>query len=149
MKNTLRLTFDADSDGTGKLFAQVQSADFSGASSAWFGNDELVEFAKSLATAYPLQPNSPLKLEGGFWSKSDAVIEKLHVGLAFYPIGSTGRVGCRVSLSTPLHAHERPESQAMVKVELHTTYEQLSTFARSLEMLAQGATDEAALKSVD
>jgi len=148
MSNGLRRTFEADTDGTGELFARVESAGFSGASSAWFGTEHLVEFAKSLASAYPLQPNEPLKLEGGFWNKSGSGIEQLHLGLAFYPIGSVGRVGCRVSLSTSLHEHDRPESQALVAVELHTGYEELRKFAQSFEMLAQRAISQAVLESV-
>ena len=148
MTDTLRLRFAADGDGTGELSALVESAGFSGASSAWFGSQHLVEFAKSLASAYPLRPNEPLKLEGGFWSNSGAGIEQLHVGLAFYSIGSAGRIGCRVSLSTPVHQHDRLESQALVAVELRTSYEELRKFSQSLEMLAQGAVHESILESV-
>lgn len=148
MTHTLRVRFAADSDGTGELSAFVESAGFSGASSAWFGRQQLVEFAKSLGSAYPLRPNEPLKLEGGFWSRSGTGIEQLHVGLAFYSIGSVGSVGCRVSLSTPVHPRDRPESQALVAVELRTSYEELRKFAQSLEMLAQGAVNESVLESV-
>ena len=148
MTNGLRLTFEADTDGTGELFARVESAGFSGASSAWFDSEHLVEFAKSLANSYPLQPNEPLRLEGGFWNRTGSGIEQLHLGLAFYPIGSVGHVGCRVSLSTSIHEHDRPESQALVAVELHTSYEELRKFAQSLEMLAQRAVSEAVLESV-
>lgn len=147
MPDALRLTLKAELDGTGELFAEVQSNGFVGASSAWFGNQHLIEFAQELAAAYPLQGNSPLRLEGGFWSKSGAVIEQLHVGLKFYPIDSVGRVGCRVSLNTPIHEQDRRESQASVTIELLTTYEQLNAFARALEMLAQGTSNEAVLEA--
>jgi len=135
MRDTLHLTFDADTDGTGELFAQVRAKGFSGASSAWFGNDRLVAFARELSQAYPLQVGKSLSLEGGFWSKSGSVVEQLHLGLKFYPVGSVGLVGCRVTLATSIHPQERPESQSQVAVELTTHYEELRTFARSLNSL--------------
>lgn len=148
MPDTLRLQFDPDTDGTGKLLVEVQAKSFTGASAAWFGSTELILFAKKLAATYPLQPNTPLKLEGGYWGKSGGTIEQLHVGLQFYPIGSVGKIGCRILLSTPINEHERAESQSSLAVELHTTYEQLGAFARSLESLANGNTDEAILETV-
>ena len=147
MRDTLRLTFDTDSDGTGELFAEVNARGFSGSSSACFGVDQLVEFAQELAGAYPLQVEKPLTLEGGFWSKSGAVVEQLHLGFKFYPVGSAGLVGCRVSLATSIPPHERLESQSLVAVELTLHYEQLRSFARSLEELAKGGVSEAALET--
>jgi len=147
MHDALFLTFEADTDGTGEVFARVQSNGFAGVSSAWFGMEQLVAFARELAAAYPLPANKPLRLEGGFWSKTDSTIEQLHVGLQFYPIGSLGRVGCGITLATPVNEHERAQSQASASVEIQTTYERLGAFARSLEMLARGATDEAVLEA--
>lgn len=145
MPDDLRLRFDPDTDGTGKLFAEIHSNGFAGTGSAWFGEAELVELAKKLAVAFPLPANSPLGIRGGFWSKSAAGIEQEHVGLTFYPVGSIGQVGCRVVLSTPVHEHDRPEAQSSLAVELLTTYERLGAFARSLEQLATGGADEAVL----
>jgi hypothetical protein len=147
MRDTLRLQFDTDTDGTGELFAEVKAKGFAGASSAWFGVDQLVVFARELAETYPLQVGHPLTLEGGFWSKSGAVVEQHHFGLKFYPVGSVGVVGCRVSLTTPIHPHERLESQSLVAVELTTNYEQLRSFAQSFEKLAKGTLTEAVLEA--
>lgn len=145
MSNSLRLRFERDTDGTGELFAQVESDGFSGHSSAWFGEDQLVEFANRLATTFPLPASEPLKLEGGYWSKSGTPILQLHIGLSFYAIGHLGLVGCGVSLATPVNSDGRSEEQSQVAVELHTRYEQLRTFAQSVEMLARGTTNEAVL----
>jgi hypothetical protein len=147
MRDTLSLYFHADTDGTGELFAKVNAKGFSGASSAWFGIDQIVEFAQKLAGSYPLQAENPVSLEGGFWSKSGAVVEQLHLGLKFYPVGSIGLVGCRVSLTTSIHPHERLESQSLVAVELTVHYEQLRSFARSVEDLANGGVSEAFLET--
>lgn len=147
MPNALRLWFEPDTDGTGELFAEVRSGSFSGVSSAWFDSEQLVAFARRLGNSFPLHPNEPQSIEGGFWSKSGSVIEQLHVGLKFYPIGFTGKVGCRVSLATHVHtSQDRPESQSMVAVELHTKYEQLRSFSHALELLVTGRIDEAQLQ---
>lgn len=148
MPSTLRLWFESDSDGTGELFAEVASGNFSGIGSAWFDAQALFEFGETLASAYPLPSEAPLSLEGGYWAKSEAVIEQLHLGLRFYPIGSVGKVGCRVTLATPVHeGQDRPEAQSMVAVELNTNYEQLRTFAHSIEALAKGGIVEAVLQT--
>ena len=145
--NSLQLWFECDTDGAGELFAQVQSEGFSGHSSAYFGQKQIVEFAQRLANTFPLSADEPLKLEGGFWSKRGAPILQLHVhfGICFCPIGHLGLIGCHVSLATPIYSESRIEEQSQVAVELHTHYELLRSFARSLEMLANGAIAEAVL----
>ena len=146
MINNLSLTLQPDSDGTGELFAKVSANGFSGTGSAWFDCLQLAHFAEELAAAYPLPANKKMQLEGGYWSKSEPLIEQLHLGLSFYPIGSTGKVGCQVSLATPCGPDQaRPESQATVRVELITSYEQVRVFANALEMLAKGTANEAML----
>jgi len=98
---------------------------------------------------YPLPPNAPFSLEGGDWNEPGTVIEQVHVGLKFYPIGLLGRVGFRAVLSSPIHQGDRPESIGQVAVELQTSYEPLRSFARSLVMLARGAIDEVVLQGED
>jgi hypothetical protein len=147
MTDALRLQFRPDTDGTGELFAEIRSNGFAGCGSAWFGEGELVELAKKLATAFPLPADSPLGIRGGFWSKSGDRIEQEHVGLTFYPVGSLGRVGCRVVLSTPVHEHDRSEGQSSLAVELLTTYERVGVFARVLELLVSGGVDEVVLEA--
>lgn len=148
MTDSLRLQFKSYMDGTGDLIVEVQYNSFSGNSSACFGEAELIEFAKKLASTFPLPSDTPLTIEGGLWGKSGSGIEQLHVGLQFYPIGSVGRIGCRVLLNTPVCEHERPESQSSLSVELHTTYEQLGAFAKSLELIAKGSGDKAVLETI-
>ena len=130
------------------MFVEVRSNGFSGLSSAYFGEAELADFSKKLAGTYPFPPGSSLDIEGGFWSKSGGHIEQGHVCLRFYPVGVTGRFGCRVLLNSPIHQHDRPAAQSSVAVELHTTYEQLGAFGRTLEMVVAGSADEAVLETL-
>lgn len=148
MSDVLRIRFEEDADGTGELFVEVTSKGFSGRGSAWFDKINLITFAKKLAETYPLNTETPLSIEGGFWSKSGGDLEQIHVGLKFYPIGSTGQIGCRVSLATAVHSQERPESQSLVSCELKTFYEGLRTFAQSLEKVIEGSVAEALLEGV-
>ena len=147
MSGHLKLFFERDTDGTGELFAEVAMGTFSGVSSAWFGEPELIQFANELINHFPL-PQSAIELKGGFWSKSGSIVEQLHVGIAFYPIGLTGQIGCRVRLATPFHPAERLLQQSLVAVELHTTYEQLRAFGQELLALAIGERQEASLGTV-
>jgi hypothetical protein len=142
----LRLRFEPDTDGTGELFAEVRSGHFAGASSAWFDAEKLACFARKLGNSLPLVATDPQFIEGGYWSKSGQTIKQLHIGLKFYPIGSTGKVGCRTTLATPiLPDQDRPDAQSTVAVELHTTYERLRVFAAALESVVLGHADEALL----
>lgn len=145
MNSRLRLTFAPDDDGTGELSVSVSVGSFSGSSSAWFAHADLVAFGQSLARAYPLQAGNPIELQGGYWGQSGNVLEQLHVGLRFYPVGSLGTVGCRVQLATPLQRGNRPDQQSSIAVELLTSYEQVRAFAQALVELAQGQTDVAVL----
>lgn len=140
MPNFLHLWFERDTDGTGELFAQVQYDGFSGHGSAWFRQDQVVEFAQRLANTFPLASDKPLKLQGGSLYTSAT-----ELSISFYPVGRRGLIGCRVSLATPIYSESRIEEQSQVTVELHTHYEPLRSFAQSLEMLANGDVTEAVL----
>ncbi len=144
----LSLRIEPDTDGTAELFATVTHASFSGASSAWFNLQELCAFGERLQTTFPIPRGTSLSLQGGFWSKSGAsVIEQLHVGISFYPVGGAGAVGVRVTLATSIHEGERPESQHTVAVEFCTQYEPLREFGIALVALASGAVGSATLES--
>jgi hypothetical protein len=62
-----------------------------------------------------------------------------------YPIGSTGELGVRVELATPLYESDRPESQHVVKVEIKTGYNSLESFGMQLKALAKLRLEEAIL----
>lgn len=141
----LRLRLDADDDGTGELFVDVVAGPYSGASSAWFDVQSLRDFAAALRTTYPIDSSAPLTLEGGFWSKSGDGLDQLHVGLAFYPIGVRGVVGCRVVLCTPRRQDQRADSQCSASVELQTVYSALADFAHAFDGLTKGLVEEAVL----
>ncbi len=143
----LRLQFVHDGDGTGELFAEVRCREFSGVGSAWFSDQTVIEFAVSLAAAYPLPKDAPLSLRGGIWNMAGTALEQVRVGLEFYPIGPLGRVGCHIVLNTGNRDVERPKSQSSVTVELETTYSRIEAFAKALEMLAKGITNEAVLEA--
>jgi hypothetical protein len=134
----LSLHVEPDTDGTAELFVEVKHASFSGASSAWFGIAELRSFGERLQTTFPIPQGTALTLQGGYWSKSGAPIEQLHVRLSFYPVGGSGTVGVGVTLATPIYRGDRTESQSRVAVEFATRYEALREFGRTLVALANG-----------
>jgi hypothetical protein len=145
----LRVTVDADSDGTGKLIAEVASSGYAGRGGAYFDLQRLAEFAQELR-AWPLSQSNPPYIEGGFWSQDKRdVLEQLHLSIRAYPIGSKGQVGIRVRLADPpLWPDDRLESQNVADIEIMTSYEELQRFANDLKLVIESKLDEAVLKSV-
>jgi hypothetical protein len=147
--SVLRLHFEPDSDGTGELFVEVAHGAFAGVGSAWFNAQELRAFGEQLQTTFPIPAGAPLELRGGFWDSNAQAVQQLHVELRVYPIGGVGTVGFRVTLATPVHREERPDSQCTVAVELQTKYEQLRAFGEAVAGLVVGGSEPAVLYGGD
>ena len=138
----LRLTLQADSDGTGQLSVEISVAGFAGVGSAWFDLHRLEEFAQSLE-AFPLPSVDPPTLEGGFWRMDGKALEQRHVRLIFKPANRRGTIGVRVELATPLWEGDRPESQKELGLEAYIDYASLQRFAADFTQLARGEVTEA------
>src|SRR5690349_5843571 len=110
----LKLEFQDDNDGTGKLIAAVEAGGFAGRGGAWFGIPQIEEFA-DLITAYPL-PSKKCSLAGGFWKERGHELDQEHLGIDIYPIGPRGHIGVQVRIASELWEASRPESQMMVKL---------------------------------
>jgi hypothetical protein len=146
MTNYLRLSIDADDDGTAELRADVRADGFSGVGAAWFDLRQVADFALSLENAFPLE--NAMELKGGYWTKDGTGLTQEHLGIRFYPVGGCGVVGCQIRLANPVQEHDRPEAQCTVRVELLTHYEELRQFAGELRLLAQGKANGAVLGAV-
>lgn len=143
--NSLKLRLVPDDDGTGELFVSVSANGFSGKSSAWFDLQNLEKLSEDLQ-AYPLPSDNLPIIEGGYWSKEKrGELKQTHVLIKPYPIGSTGQLGVRVELATPLNESDRHASQHVVKVELRTDYNSLALFGKQLKDVAKLRQEEAIL----
>ena len=143
MTDYLRLSIEPDDDGTAELFAEVKSNGFAGMGSAWFDLRYLADFAQSLGNAFPLE--TALELTGGYWGKDGSGLTQEHLGIRFYPIGGSGKIGCQVRLATRTGPHDRAEEKHSVQVELLTYYQELQDFAAKIRNLATGQAHEAIL----
>ncbi|MEP7044394.1 MAG: hypothetical protein ABI843_15120 [Dokdonella sp.] len=144
MQDSLHVTYDRDSDGTGELRASVRANGFSGQGSAWFSDSRLFAFADELL-AFPLPSDGLAPLEGGFWHKQKrGELEQLHLSLLVRPIGHRGSVGCRVVLRTPVAQSGNVGDS--IDVELVTSYQQLSEFSATFKYLVRGQVQEAVLR---
>jgi hypothetical protein len=145
------LRYLSDGDGTGKLLVHVQNAQFRGASSAWFGEDELLAFAHSLATSFPLKSGEKPSIQAGFpyAEQAESEFQQVHVAITVYPVGTTGAIGVQIKLATPLYEGERPDSQSAVVIELLTRYGPLQDFGHQLQALVQGAVEHAKLSAYE
>ena len=148
MADSLRLQFSDDGDGSGELTASVSANGFAGVGGAWFGVQELIGFARSLA-AYPLEQPAPALVGGFFTKESPPILEHEHLGIGVYPVGTRGQVGVQVRIATELWGDDRPERQHMLRAEVLTTYERLGQFSRDLLSVIDGSLREATLERED
>src|SRR5262245_17985713 len=101
----LRLRFDDDGDGTGKLHARAEAHGFAGEGAAHFAIPRPQAFASSLL-AFPLPAEPPASLAGGFWDKGKAkTLEQEHLAITAYPIDKTRRIGVQVRMATEAWNH--------------------------------------------
>jgi len=63
-RNNLKLSLQADDDGTGELIAEVSANGFRGKGSAWFDLQRLVAFSEELLS-YPITPEKWTPLGSG------------------------------------------------------------------------------------
>jgi hypothetical protein len=141
----LRLTFQNDGDGTGKLSAEAESGGFAGKSGAYFDIARVQNFACAIGEL-PLPDSDRCVLISGFGSKEiPGKLEQEHVGIEMYPIDSRGHIGVQVRLSTEVWPDTRPKSHKAAKFEIVTTYQALADFSRDLSALMSGTANEAVL----
>jgi hypothetical protein len=142
----LRLRFDSDDDGTGKLLAQVAAGAFAGEGGAWFSIQQIEQFADAIA-AYPLTDKPRPELAGGFWERdgSGQLAQEL-LGISVYPIDHRGHIGVQVRIADALSPDIRREKLRRVQLEITTTYEPLRRFSRDLLALIRGNVTEALLE---
>ncbi|GAA3169696.1 hypothetical protein GCM10010531_23460 [Blastococcus jejuensis] len=134
---------DRDTDGTGELRVEAKYRQFSGASSAWFSDNELLRFAEQLLT-HPLG-DAQLHISGG--TGSDDTFE-MHVGLTV-ALGMRGQVAVVAHLATPTNPEINPgSSRSQARVEVLTSYGGLQRFSAELRQLVAGTADEARLEAV-
>jgi hypothetical protein len=67
--SSIRMQFEPDEDGTGKLTVTAAANGFAGVGAAWFNAAELETFASRLSS-YPLAVPGPA-IAGGFFSREE------------------------------------------------------------------------------
>lgn len=143
----LRLRFDDDGDGSGKLIARAEADGFAGEGGAYFNIAEIERFATALG-AFPLpHDDERLSIAGGFWSQERRDhLEQEHLGISVYPADARrGYIGIQVRMATELSRGSRPQSRKSATVEVVTTYEPLSRFGKDLREVLAGKLKEAVL----
>lgn len=133
-----------DTDGTGELRARARYGGFAGASSAWFSDDQLLEFADQLLQRP--DGDAQCRVSGGTGTE-DAFEE--HVGLTL-ALGLRGEVVVVAHLSTPNNPESNPgsSSRSEARVEILTWMGALQRFSSQLKDLVAGTAEEARLEAV-
>ena len=98
----LRLRFQDDGDGTGKLLARAEAAGFAGEGGAYFNTSAIEEFAEAIG-AFPLPSEDPrLSIAGGFsrLERHDGV-EVEHLAITVYLADAQrGYIGIQSRMAT-------------------------------------------------
>lgn len=145
MGNHLRIRFFDDGDGTGKLLVCAQADGFRGESGAYFNVDRLESFAQALQE-FPLPAKDARRSIASGFGSPDAPLEQEHVAISVYPVDTKrGYIGIQVRMATPIWPDTRPESKKQATIELLTTYEPLSKFAKEIEWMLRGAREKATI----
>jgi len=147
-RSYLRLRFDDDGDGTGKLLARAEAGGFGGEGGAYFSISEIENFAKAISS-FPLPSDDKrLSISSRFGSpKRVGELEQEHLGITVYLADAQrGYVGIQVRMATEIWPKSRPESKKAAQIEVVTTYEPLSRFSKDLIALVQGKIKEALLE---
>lgn len=145
----LRLLFSSDDDGTGELTAQVQADGFAAVGAAYFGVDELVTFADSLA-GFPLPKDRLPKLAGGFWkSGSQGVLEQELLAIEVVGVDVHGHITIQVRAAKPNWNTSPRTLRRSATIDVVTTYEPLRRFAVEFGALVRGVASEAMLDQVE
>lgn len=144
--NRLIFTVSPDEYGAVELHACVHTESFSGSGSAWFNVANLQDFCASLAT-YPVDPKSPLSLEGGYWEDSGKKLREAHVSVRVEPHGGRGELKVNVHLREPAAMNEPKDRARSVTTWFVVGYNDLQRFGAALAKVLGGLAEEAVLTS--
>jgi hypothetical protein len=140
----LRLYLHRDPDGTAELVVAAASGDFAGRGTAWFTPEQIAAWGRALEL-YPLRPENPPLLEGGYWEDDGRTLRECHVRLRVVPRSANGTLEVEVQLAAPLRSDQVPEQQHAASLTMATEYDALRHFARAVVAMAEGKTNEAQL----
>jgi hypothetical protein len=141
---SLKLRFENDGDGTGKLSATAEADGYSGQGSAYFNITAIEDFSAKIAR-FPLPEKDECSLSGGFASSNGTPAQE-HLGIDVYPIDKFGHIGIQIRTTTPAWKDSRANSQKMAQLEIVTSYEPIARFSRDLLALIAGRLPEAVLE---
>jgi hypothetical protein len=142
----IKLQFDDEGDGTGKLIARAEAGSFAGQGGAYFSTNDLEAFAAAL-TVFPLPDQFRPSVAGGSWKKDGSgELDQELLGLTAYPINQRGYVGMQIRIASEIWERDRPECQKAVRLEVVTTHEPLVRFSQQLIAVVRGIADEAVLE---
>ncbi|MEH2502256.1 hypothetical protein V1290_001067 [Bradyrhizobium sp. AZCC 1578] len=142
----LRIAYEADDDGTGKIIATVKSGEFSARGAAWFNPDDVIRTFVAALRSFPLTATTPALIEGGFWSKENpASLEQCHLRIAVKPYDSRGTLLVHVDLSSEVWTTPDADLQNLATIRFTTEYAAVDRFAQELEGLFDGKRDVAVL----
>jgi hypothetical protein len=143
----LRVAYEADDDGTGKIIATVKSGEFSARGAAWFNPINVKRTFVAALRSFPL--TAPALIEGGFWSKeSPGSLEQCHLRIAVKPFDRRGTLLVHVDLSSEVWSTPDADLQNLATIRFTTEYTAVDRFAQEFDAVLDGERDVAVLTGV-
>src|SRR5829696_8457309 len=96
----LRVAYQADDDGTGKIIATAKSGEFSARGAAWFNPIDVKRTFVAALRSFPLTATAPAFIEGGYGSKERPGSLECHLRIAVKPYDVRGTLLVHVDLSS-------------------------------------------------
>ncbi|MGJ5204843.1 hypothetical protein [Bradyrhizobium sp. HKCCYLR20261] len=141
----LRLAYEPDEDGTGKIIAVARAGAFAGRGEAWFGND-LDAFLKKLRS-FPLSSEAAPMIEGGYYDGKGGLAE-CRVRIIIKPHDMKGTLLVHADLATLVQHTPDFDVQNSASIRFLTEYAELDRFAVQIGELLKGRREVAILMGV-
>ncbi|XUM20526.1 hypothetical protein ACRAVF_23735 [Bradyrhizobium oligotrophicum S58] len=131
----LRIAYERDEDGTGKIIATARAGAFAGRGEAWLGRD-LDDFVKDLRS-YPLSRDKPPMIEGGYFDGQGALAQ-CFVRIVVKPYDFRGHLLVHTDLATLVQSTPDADVQNSASIRFLTEYAILERFAVEFGELLKG-----------
>jgi hypothetical protein len=139
----LEMTYEADDEWTGEVFAVVKAGAFSAKGSAWFSPDQVKSGFVAKLRSYPLSSTEPPLIEGGGLTSAR---DQFSFRIIVRPFDLRGRLLVHADLASEVWEPRSTDLWSRASIRFLTEYTAVENFATELEQVLDGAREVAVLK---
>ena len=140
----LHLRFAPNDEWHGELIATCSHDQYSGRGGAWVNKEQIRAFAQAISV-FPLDPDNPPSLAGGFWDDGADALKptEVHLGIDVTPLDALGRLRITVRLANEVWGDPKQTLECHATIRFLGTYGDIAQFAAVLVGLVDGQSSEA------